>query len=260
MINAIFEENSMDSTKRFSDRVADYVKYRPSYPRAIVDDLAAAGILSKNTMVADIGSGTGIFARMFLENGNQVIGVEPNAEMRAAGEKFLHGFEKFSSVNGTAETTSLPEGSADLVTAAQAFHWFDVPRAKEEFRRILRGQKWVVLVWNERKVEVSGFLIEYERLLKTHSPDYAKVDHRKVTAEQMRAFLGDEMRMWQHENEQLLDFESMKGRVLSSSYAPKAGQAGHEEVMAGLQTAFNRFARDGHVTFSYETKIYAGRV
>jgi len=250
----------MDSTRRFSDRVGDYVKYRPSYPRAIVDDLTTAGILSKNSVVADIGSGTGIFARIFLENENQVIGVEPNAEMRAAGDAFLRGFGKFSSIAGTAEKTSLADGSVDVVTAAQAFHWFDVPRAKEEFHRILRGEKWVVLVWNERKVEVSEFLIEYERLLKAHSPDYAKVDHRRVTVDQMRAFLGDGMRVWQHDNEQIFDFEGLKGRVLSSSYAPKAGQAGHDEVMAGLRAAFNRFERNGQVTFLYETKVYAGRV
>ncbi len=184
----------MDVTERFSDRVADYVKYRPGYPREIVQDLEKAGILFEGAVVADVGSGTGIFAKGFLERGYRVIGVEPNEAMRGAGVEYLKAFPKFESVKGTAEGTGLKDSSVDLVVAAQAFHWFDVPRAKEEFRRILRGEKWVGLVWNERLVEGSGYLREYERLLKTYSPEYAKVDHRKVTEVEMRAFFrgGDE--------------------------------------------------------------------
>ena len=250
----------MDSTRRFSNRVDDYVKYRPGYPTAILIDLSAGGIFRwEQTVMADIGSGTGLFARMFLERGNRVYGVEPNAEMRAAGQEFLRGYPNFQSVEGTAEQTGLPDGGVDLVTAAQAFHWFDVPRAKAEFRRILRQGGWAVLVWNERKVETSPFLVEYERLLKTNSVDYAKVDHRRVTDARMRDFLGNDMRMWTYDNEQVFDYDGLKGRLLSSSYAPKEGMPGYEPMMGGLREAFDRFNVGGSVAFEYVTKVYAGR-
>ncbi len=249
----------MDSTKRFSNRVDDYVKYRPGYPVKIVTDLAASGIFQpRKTVMADIGSGTGLFARMFLEQGNQVYGIEPNAEMRAAGDDFLGEYPNFQSVEGTAERTGLPAESVGLVTAAQAFHWFDVPRAKEEFRRILKKGGWVALVWNERKVETSPFLVEYERLLKTHSADYAKVDHRRVTEGQMRDFLGGDMRTWTYDNEQVFDYDGLKGRLLSSSYAPREGMSGFESMIGGLRGAFDRFNVGGKVAFEYDTKVYAG--
>jgi SAM-dependent methyltransferase len=249
----------MDSTKRFSDRVSDYVKYRPGYPGKIVEDLEKEGILRGPSVVADVGSGTGIFSRLFVERGYRVFGVEPNAEMRKAGEEYLRRFSIFLSSEGTAEKTGLANGMVDLVTAAQAFHWFDVPRAKAEFRRILRSEGWVALVWNERKVEVSPFLVEYERLLKEISPDYSKVDHRKVTEGQMREFLGSDMKIFQYDNEQVFDLEGVKGRVMSSSYAPKEGAA-YEALMGGVERAFEKFNAGGKVSFLYETKVYVGQL
>ncbi len=251
----------MDSTRRFSSRVDDYVKHRPGYPAKIIADLAAGGVFRPQTsVVADVGSGTGIFARLFAEQGNRVYGVEPNAEMGAAGREFLSAYPNFQSIAGTAEQTGLPDGSVDLVTAAQAFHWFDVPRARAEFQRILRPGGWAVLVWNERKVETSPFLVEYERLLKAHSADYAKVDHRRVTDAQMRDFLGADMRTWIYDNEQIFDYEGLKGRLLSSSYAPKEGMTGYESMMGGLRAAFERFNVAGKVAFAYDTKVYAGQL
>jgi SAM-dependent methyltransferase len=250
----------MDSTKRFSDRVDDYVKYRPSYPEKILAALQSAGIFTpQQTVIADIGSGTGLFAKLFLRHGNPVFGIEPNPDMRKAGDDFLAAFSAFQSRQGTAEHTTLSDNSVDLITAAQAFHWFNPPLAKKEFHRILRPGGHILLVWNERKVEASPFLVEYERLLKQLSPDYAKVDHRKVTEAQMRDFLGQDMQLFQYDNAQHLDLPALRGRVLSSSYAPKEGPA-HDALMRGIEHAFHQFQSDGKVAFLYDTKVYVGKI
>ena len=154
-----------DSTRRFSSRVGNYVRYRPGYPSAVLDLLKNECGLSAASVIADIASGTGIFTRMLLENGNRVYGVEPNADMRQAGEEFLRAYPRFTSVAGTAEATTLDDHSVDLVTAAQAAHWFDREKARREFIRICRPGGWTVLLWNERRTGSTPFLRAYEQLL-----------------------------------------------------------------------------------------------
>src|SRR5271154_1515768 len=127
-----------DPTARFSSRVEKYVRYRPSYPKEVVALLGKQCGLTAESVIADVASGTGIFTRLLLENGNRVFGVEPNAEMRRAGEEYLAAFPRFTSVAGTAEATTLPDHSVDIVTAAQAAHWFDRAKARREFVRILK--------------------------------------------------------------------------------------------------------------------------
>ena len=170
----------MDTTERFSDRVADYVKYRPSYPQSLVAALEARhGWDPAKIVLADVGSGTGISSRLFLERGYAVHGVEPNVDMRRAAERDLASYPRFVSVAGTAEQTTLDAGSVDAVLAAQAFHWFDPVRARQEFARILRPSGVVVLLWNERRVE-GAFLEAYEAVLQELSTDYGAVDHRNA--------------------------------------------------------------------------------
>ncbi len=137
---------SFNSTTRFSNRVDNYVKYRPHYPAAVIDYLKKEKVLKDNYVIADIGSGTGISSELFLKNGNTVYGIEPNKEMREGGEKYLSGFKNFISINGTAEDTTLKENSIDVITAGQAFHWFDMVKAKKEFKRILKTNGYVVLI------------------------------------------------------------------------------------------------------------------
>ena len=138
----------MESTQRFSVRVENYVRYRPGYPREILELLRERYDLTQGSEITDVGSGTGALARMFLKNGNRVCGGEPNAEMRRAGERLLAAFPRFTSVEATAEATTLPDRSADFVTAGQAFHWFDPGSARRELGRILKPRGLVVLVWN----------------------------------------------------------------------------------------------------------------
>jgi ubiquinone/menaquinone biosynthesis C-methylase UbiE len=147
-----------DPTQRFTNRVDHYTKYRPPYPRAVLDLLRVKCGLTSTSVVADVGSGTGILSQLFLNNGNRVFGIEPNKEMREAGERRLNDHPRFTSVAGTAEATTLDDDSVDLVTAGQAFHWLDPERTRTEFARILEPGGWVVLVWNWRRKDKTPFL------------------------------------------------------------------------------------------------------
>ncbi len=216
--------------------------------------------LTIEAVVADVGSGTGMLSRLFLENGNRVVGVEPNAEMRLAGERLLDGYERFASVDATAEDTSLADGSVDFVAAGQAFHWFDPDRARDEFARILRSEGRVVLVWNARRKERTGFLEAYENLLETHGTDYAEVNRgRRGSAEEVRRFFSPEpAEEFVFDNAQAFDLDGLKGRVLSSSYVPGEGEPGSASMLADLEAIFRAHQKDGTVTVEYDTRFYVG--
>ncbi|HET7092439.1 MAG TPA: class I SAM-dependent methyltransferase [Thermomicrobiales bacterium] len=251
-----------DSTRRFSNRVDDYVRYRPSYPPAIVDLLAAECGLTPEWAIADIGSGPGNLTRLFLDHGNAVVGVEPNREMRQAGERLLAGYSRFTSVDGTAEATGLPPASVDLVAAGQAFHWFDAAPARREFVRILRPPRWVALIWNERRVRSTPFLTAYEDLLLRFGTDYSAVRHQDTASDdKIAAFFGPAgFRLFTFANRQLFDLAALQGRVRSSSYAPLPGEPGFAELAAGLERIFAEHQTDGVVSFDYDARLYLGRL
>ena len=248
-----------DSTQRFSDRVADYVRWRPSYPGGVIDALNKAGLLRPESMVTDIGSGTGIFSALLVPHCARVFAVEPNAPMRAAAEAQLGAQKNFTSVAGTAEATTLPDASVDLVVAAQAFHWFDAPRARREFARILRPGGRVALVWNERLTDTTPFLADYESLLRRRATDYAKVNHANLDAQDLGGFFGPGGFVLEtFDYRQDFDLAGLTGRLLSSSYAPAAGQPGHDEMLRELGEIFARRQESGRVAFLYQTKLYHG--
>jgi ubiquinone/menaquinone biosynthesis C-methylase UbiE len=245
--------------ERFSDRVANYVRYRPSYPHAVLEMLRRETGLGPQSVVADVGSGTGISAELFLHEGCTVQGVEPNKEMREAAEGLLVACANFRSVNGTAEATTLADQSVDFVTAAQAFHWFKPAPTRKEFTRILRPGGWVVLMWNERQLDTTPFLRAYEALLMKHGTDYAKVRHENINAQALGAFFaGGNYETHTFPNEQRFDYEGLAGRLLSSSYAPAAGLPGHEAMMAELREIFERYQENGQVCFEYDTRVHLG--
>jgi SAM-dependent methyltransferase len=229
-----------DPTRRFSDRVDNYVKYRPGYPPQVLGHLHDVAGLTPASAVADVGSGTGISARPFLDYGCTVYGIEPNREMRQAADRLLQGFPMFHSIDGAAESTTLPSESVDLVTAGQAFHWFDPARASTEFRRVLRPGGKVALMWNCRKTIGTPFLEAYERLLLEFGIDYQKVRHEKIDAEALSTFYG-RYSMAKFANHQLFDLEGLRGRLLSSSYAPGPGHQNHDPMMRKLDGLFERF-------------------
>ncbi len=246
-----------NSTTRFSDRVEDYVKYRPHYPAGILTHLEEAYAFGPSWIVADIGSGTGISTELFLQNGNRVVAIEPNREMRLKAEELLGGYSQFVSIEGTAEETGLAAASIDLIVAGQAFHWFDARRARTEFVRITRPGAVVALIWNERLI-LSDFEREYEGLILRYAGDYKAINHKNLTDAQFSGFFYPQSyQLRPFDNEQRFDFDGLRGRLLSSSYIPKEGPV-HEAMMEALAALFNQHAVDGQVRVGYETKVYSG--
>jgi len=246
---------SVDPTQRFSSRVEDYIRYRPSYPAEVIALLERECGLTAKARVADIGCGTGLLAERFLRLGCEVDGVEPNAEMRAAGQRLLADWPRFHSVAGRAEATTLADCSADLVSAAQAFHWFDPDAARSEFLRILKPRGWVALVWNERLC-LPGFNAGYEDLVTRYGPERPPV----ATGELDHFFGVHGWRLARFPNQQHFDREGLRGRFLSSSYAPLPGAAKHEALLRELDRLFDEFQGADRVTLLYTTEVYIGRL
>jgi SAM-dependent methyltransferase len=250
-----------DPTRRFSNRVEDYIKYRPTYPSALVGLLEDECGLTRDSVVADVGSGTGILSEMFLRNGNRVYGVEPNREMREACERLLLAYENFVSVDGRAETTTLADASVDFVTAGQAFHWFDAAASRREFKRVLKQGGWAVLVWNSRRTEGTPLLAEYEQLLLEYGTDYREVSSKWAEGDSIGTLFGSsEVHTKSFDNEQVMDFDGLKGRLTSASYAPVPGHPNHEPMMRELASLFERHQRDGRVVVEYDTKVFYGQL
>ncbi len=249
-----------DPTARFSSRVADYVRYRPGYPPALLDWLHRDIGVPATTPVADIGAGTGICTRLLLDAGHPVVAVEPNAAMRAAAEHWLAAdHPQLTFVAGTAEATTLADASVGLVSAAQAFHWFDTDALRPEWRRILRPGGMALVYWNSRLLDASPFLSGYEQLLLDYGTDYDAVAERYPDDDAMRAWFGRGLRgQLQLPNTQHLDFDGLRGRLLSSSYAPQAGHPRHEPMLHALRALFDTHAVDGRVAFEYRTRAFVG--
>jgi len=246
-------------TERFSTRAGSYARHRPSYPHGAIDLLATRCGLTAGSRVADLGSGTGILTELLLKRDALVYAVEPNDAMRAAAEAQLAGYPGFRSIKGSAESTTLPDSSVELLVAGQAFHWFDVPRARAEALRILRSGAWAALLWNERPPQATAFLADYEALLRQRAPEYTRIAASRADVRSMREFLGAAMEVKTFANRQILDFEGLKGRLMSSSYAPEPGHPDHEPMIAELGGLFARHARDGRIVMPYETLVYFGR-
>ncbi|MCF3107909.1 class I SAM-dependent methyltransferase [Niabella sp. CC-SYL272] len=248
------------STLRFSNRVEDYVKYRPHYPAAICSLLEQEGLLKPDLPVADIGSGTGISAELFLKKGYTVWGIEPNREMRQKSEVLLQSYPGFKAIDGTAESTNVPDKSVGLIVAGQAFHWFNREHCRPEFERILKTGGGVALIWNER-LTATPFEKEYEDLIVRHSNQYQKVDHRNIDDAVIEAFFAPgTVTLSIFNNEQVFTYEGLEGRLLSSSYMPVKDGAGYTEMVADLKALFDQYETGNQVVIHYATKVYWGRL
>ncbi|MGD1905129.1 MAG: class I SAM-dependent methyltransferase [Leptolyngbyaceae cyanobacterium] len=244
-----------DPTQRFSSRVADYVKYRPTYPPQLLNALQER--LSSAATVADIGSGTGIFTRLLLDKGFTVFAVEPNDAMGHQAEADLSTYPHFRSVAGRAEATTLPNHSVDCITCAQAFHWFATPAAVSEFQRILRPGGFVALIWNQRRIQGSSFTEGYEALLREYAIDYPKVRHENITGDRIRQlFSGFDLSTTTYDNHQDLGWQGLKGRLESCSYCPPIDHPHYQPLFAKLQSLFADQARSGQVRMVYDVLVY----
>ncbi len=250
-----------DSKQRFSNRVADYVRYRPGYPAGVFEALRSECGLRPGHCVADIGSGTGFLSELFLKNGNRVYGVEPNEAMRQAGEEYLASYDGFTSVNGSAEATTLDAVSVDFVTAGQAFHWFDPEVTRREFLRILKPGGCVLVIWNDRRVSETAFGRDYEQLLVRFGIDYARVRDAYPEMQDMVNFFGEgNFRVLELQNQQTLDHDGLVGRLCSSSYAPKEGHPNFAPMIAEIARIFSTYAENGNVRMEYATQMYFGHL
>ena len=248
------------ATMRFADRVGDYVRCRPGYPPEVIAGLVERHGLRPEHAVADVGSGTGIWTECLLRHGHRAHAEEPTEPMRAAAERRLGSDPRFISIAGTAEATTLPDAGVDWVTAAQAFHWFDPPRCRAEFRRILSSPAGlVVLIWNNRR-EDTPFLAAYEQLLQAHGTDYAAVKHERVEKDGSleRLFGGSHYARHVFANTQEFDYAGLEGRTLSASYTPREGDPRRSALLAELRRVFDEHGQAGRVQVLYETRVYVG--
>jgi SAM-dependent methyltransferase len=251
----------VETTERFSGLVADYVRYRPGYPPAALEPLVGDCGLGPDSTVADVGAGTGIWTGRLLETGCRVLALEPNREMRGAGHRQLGDNGQVSWLDGTAESTGLGDASVDLVTAAQAFHWFDRGPARAELSRVLRPGGWMAVIWNERRKQAPPFMVAYERLLLDFAIDYERIDHTRIGRADLEPFFAPaELRESRCDNRQVLDLAGLEGRLRSCSYAPGPDHPNHAPMMAELWRIFAAHQDDGRVTIDYDCRIYYGRL
>lgn len=250
----------LNPTERFSTRVENYRKYRPSYPPEIIPLLNSECALTPESAIADLGSGTGLFAELFLKHGNHVFGIEPNGEMRHAGEKILAPYPNFTSVIGTAEDTTLPDHSIDFVVAGQAFHWFDRSKARPEFVRILKPDGWVVLAWNGYRIETSAMMAAYQALVSRYGTDYSEVRREVVGIDVETFYAPGTCKCGRFFFRQRFDYEGLEGRLLSSSYAPEPDHPNYQPMLRDLREVFEANQENGQVNFDYETEMYYGRL
>ncbi len=232
-----------DAKQRFSSRVADYVRYRPSYPSALIELLRAECALRPGHVIADIGSGTGFLSELFLKNGNRVYGIEPNKDMRQAGEDYLASYDAFSSIEGSAEATTLDDASVDYITAGQSFHWFEPD----------------VIAWNDRRMEEAPFTRDYEGILERFGIDYKNVKDSYPEADRIRGFLST---FAQRDllNHQILDWDSLCGRLRSSSFTPTEGHPNFAPMIDELRKLFDAHQQNGQVRMDYFTRVYYGQL
>jgi len=249
-----------DSTQRFSNRVEAYVKFRPGYPDALMQILLQKTRLEAGAVVADVGSGTGIFTKLLLDQRLKVFAIEPNENMRKVAETIMADYPNFTSVAAPAEATGLGDRSVDLVTAAQAFHWFNDAPTKIEFSRILKSDGRLALIWNKRKIS-HAFQQAYDAVLRTYVPEYGVVNHMNLRETDIAGFFADgQMEVLRFDNSQQLSFSALLGRLKSSSYCPAEDSPQYPSLVAELAALFEQFAIDDVIDFQYDTELYLGPV
>lgn len=250
-----------NSTERFSKTVDNYVKYRPGYPQDLVYFMQKQLGLKPDSLLADVGAGTGKLAELFVKTGIQTFGVEPNGPMREAAQALLGDYPNFVNSEGTAERTGLPDQSVDFITAAQAFHWFDVKKFRSECLRILKSDGWVLLIWNKRMDERSPFMEAYNTFLENYSTDYNEINLRRINTAHFEQFYGhSDYQMHHLVHYQHFDLDGVMGRYLSCSYAYDAAHPKYDQAMQKLESIYQQHELDNHIKMWYKTAITYGKM
>lgn len=247
------------TTERFSDKVQDYIQYRPSYPVKMIEYVCNELNLNNTSYVADIGSGTGILTKLLVDKCKMIFGVEPNTNMREASVRQLSKYDNFIPVNGTSENTTLNDNSIDFITVAQAFHWFNIEATMLEFQRIIRKNGLMILIWNNR-INNTDFLKVYEQLLRQYATDYNEVNHKNISEDTIKKLYKINYNKLTYENYQEFDFSGVIGRLSSCSYTPKKNTKEYRIIYDELESAFNHYSVDNKIKFNYETEMYIGEI
>jgi ubiquinone/menaquinone biosynthesis C-methylase UbiE len=248
-----------DFTKRFTGRAFFYSTSRPGYPERILDILRAEVGFDKTFIIADIGSGTGLLSQLFLENGNRVLAVEPNDEMRNFAEESLNKFPKFLSVQGTAEHTGIESASVDLVTVGQALHWFNCEASSSEFTRILKDNGHVCIVYNDRDNE-DLFMKDYDLIVRNYARNRASVPSID-DAYLSKFFKNEKYSKFSLPNEQTLDLEGLLGRMTSASYMPSPSDENQfAKLREEVARLFKKYEKLGRVRLLYDTSVILGKI
>ncbi|HUN29412.1 MAG TPA: class I SAM-dependent methyltransferase [Alphaproteobacteria bacterium] len=237
-----------DSTTRFGNRAGDYALYRPSYPieaiEAVLDGFAAPN-------VADLGAGTGISSVLLANAGARVYAIEPNAAMRRA----LPSRPEIVAIDGTAEATTLPDRSIDVIAAFQAYHWFDPDRVLREAGRIARSRARFAAVWNERD-ESDAFVRAYSEIIRPYMLDDTEVKRRKTNVDHdLRVHGWSQVRVLEFRHSKAVNFEELIGRTRSASYLPREGPA-YEAMAAELRALYDRAGEFGGARFVLLTGVH----
>ena len=248
-----------DPENLFAGKASIYSRYRPGYPREIIQILEEETGFNNDWKVADIGSGTGILSGLFIENGNTVYCVEPNYEMQSEALRRYDNLGNHIPVTGTAEHTNLREQSIDLIVAGQSFHWFNTDLAKEEFGRIIRPGGFAALIWNNRSEDEGTFSREYDKICVKYSRNYHGTGSTAITEETFQNFFTHGYRRYNIQNYRQIDQDGVVGRYLSAIYALKPEDSDYGIAMKSLMDLFRRFQKDGKVTMEYTTEIVIGK-
>jgi len=251
----------VDPARHFDGIAQIYAHYRPGYPHEAALFLASRLQLDERSVVADVGSGTGIFTRCLLDAGLRVIGVEPNEEMRQEAEARLAGHPRFSSHSGRAEATGLPDGCVDLVTAAQSFHWFDKTRFQQECRRILRPEAAVAVIWNRRDPD-AALNRALEALCHTWCPGFESLESGIPGSQSVYPsfFRGGAFVRRSFRNDLVWDWPDFVGRTMSSSFAPRMGTPAYKPFLDALRNLFDQYSLEGKLRIKNETLVVLGNV
>lgn len=246
---------------RFSSRADHYARHRPGYPRSLYAYVRTHTGLGAGQPVADIGSGTGLLSRLFLDNGHPVFGIEPNQPMRQAADIDLVDFPNFHNLAGAAEAIPLDDASVNLLVAGQSFHWFNPSAFKAEAQRVLAPMSQVALIWN-RRVDHDPFVAAYEALLDQYAIDYYKADPKHRMSDEKIAVFFDPapVHKTSFPNPRPYDWQGIFGLAMSQSYVPPAGHPNHAGFLSGLKNLFEKYQRDNRITLALDTHLYFGPI